>query len=143
MRRCRSRLYRHGKALQDHTCECCSGSSAPDWLISSLAEAVAADRHSISQNFFVRMSSGLRHWRRLLRSSAIADRICRRRLCLHGAPMYSYRKGKGRYKAATPPDTLRGRTGGLERKRLQAECRLPAIACNWHALNCLKAFCRR
>ncbi len=41
-------------------------------------------------------------------------------LRLHGAPMYFYRKGKGRYKAA-PPDTLKAALAGLERKRLQAE----------------------
>lgn len=39
---------------------------------------------------------------------------------LHAAPMYFYRKGRGRYKAA-PPDTLRAALAGLEKKRLQAE----------------------
>ncbi|MBB5019334.1 exoribonuclease-2 [Chitinivorax tropicus] len=39
---------------------------------------------------------------------------------LHAAPMYFYRKGKGRYKAA-PADTLKAALAGLEKKRLQAE----------------------
>ncbi len=39
---------------------------------------------------------------------------------LHGAPMYFYRKGKGRYKAA-PVDTLKAALAGMEKKRLQAE----------------------
>lgn len=37
-------------------------------------------------------------------------------LKLHSAPMYFYRKGRGRYKAA-PPETLRAALAGLERKR--------------------------
>lgn len=41
-------------------------------------------------------------------------------ICLHGAPVYFYRKGKGRYKAA-PPDTLKAALAAVERKRLQAE----------------------
>ena len=39
---------------------------------------------------------------------------------LHGAPMYFYRKGRGRYKAA-PEDALRAALASVERKRLQAE----------------------
>lgn len=39
---------------------------------------------------------------------------------LHGAPMYFYRKGKGRYKAA-PDDTLKAALAGMEKKRQQAE----------------------
>jgi len=39
---------------------------------------------------------------------------------LHSAPMYFYRKGKGRYKAA-PEETLQAALAGLEKKRLQAE----------------------
>ncbi len=39
---------------------------------------------------------------------------------LHGAPMYFYRKGRGRYKAA-PTDTLKAALAGMEKKRLQAE----------------------
>ena len=39
---------------------------------------------------------------------------------LHGAPMYFYRKGKGRYKKA-PEDTLKAALAGLEKKRLQQE----------------------
>lgn len=39
---------------------------------------------------------------------------------LHSAPMYFYRKGKGRYKAA-PVDTLKAALAGMEKKRLQAE----------------------
>lgn len=39
---------------------------------------------------------------------------------LHSAPMYFYRKGKGRYKAA-PADTLKLALAAVERKRLQAE----------------------
>lgn len=46
-------------------------------------------------------------------SAAIAIR-------LHGNPMYFYRKGKGRYKAA-PEETLQAALAGLEKKRLQAE----------------------
>lgn len=41
-------------------------------------------------------------------------------LSLHGAPVYFYRKGKGRYKAA-PEETLKAALAALERKRLQAE----------------------
>ena len=39
---------------------------------------------------------------------------------LHSAPMYFYRKGKGRYKAA-PADTLKLALAAVERKKLQAE----------------------
>lgn len=39
---------------------------------------------------------------------------------LHAAPMYFYRKGKGRYKAA-PEDNLKAALAAQERKRLQAE----------------------
>lgn len=39
---------------------------------------------------------------------------------LHGAPMYFYRKGKGRYKAA-PEETLKAAMAGMEKKRQQAE----------------------
>lgn len=41
-------------------------------------------------------------------------------LKLHAAPVYFYRKGKGRYKAA-PADILKAALAGLEKKRLQAE----------------------
>jgi exoribonuclease-2 len=41
-------------------------------------------------------------------------------LRLHGAPVYFYRKGKGRYKAA-PEDTLKAALNAIEKKRLQAE----------------------
>jgi len=37
---------------------------------------------------------------------------------LHAAPVYFYRKGKGRYKAA-PPETLKAALASLEKKRLQ------------------------
>lgn len=37
---------------------------------------------------------------------------------LHSAPIYFYRKGKGRFRAA-PPETLRAALAGQERKRLQ------------------------
>lgn len=39
---------------------------------------------------------------------------------LHAAPMYFYKKGKGRYKAA-PPEALKAALAGQEKKRLQAE----------------------
>ncbi len=39
---------------------------------------------------------------------------------LHSAPMYFYRKGRGRYRAA-PPETLRAAQAGMERRRQQAE----------------------
>ena len=39
---------------------------------------------------------------------------------LHGSPMYFYKKGKGRYKAA-PPDALKSALASVEKKRLQAE----------------------
>ncbi len=39
---------------------------------------------------------------------------------LHSAPMYFYRKGKGRYKAA-PAETLKLALAAVERKKLQAE----------------------
>ncbi|OAM53181.1 ribonuclease II [Methylovorus sp. MM2] len=41
-------------------------------------------------------------------------------LRLHSAPVYFYRKGKGRYKAA-PAETLKAALASLEKKRLQAE----------------------
>ncbi len=41
-------------------------------------------------------------------------------LKLHGAPMYFYKKGKGRYKAA-PADSLKAALASVEKKRLQAE----------------------
>lgn len=37
---------------------------------------------------------------------------------LHSAPMYFYRKGRGRYRAA-PPETLRAALAGIERKKQQ------------------------
>ncbi|MCW5605190.1 MAG: RNB domain-containing ribonuclease [Burkholderiales bacterium] len=40
-------------------------------------------------------------------------------LKLHGAPMYFYKKGKGRYKAA-PEDALKAALAGMERKKQQA-----------------------
>ncbi len=39
---------------------------------------------------------------------------------LHGAPMYFYKKGRGRYKAA-PPEALKAALAGQEKRRLQAE----------------------
>lgn len=41
-------------------------------------------------------------------------------ISLHAAPMYFYRKGKGRYKAA-PEENLKAALAAQERKRLQAE----------------------
>ncbi|HEY8085889.1 MAG TPA: ribonuclease catalytic domain-containing protein, partial [Methylophilaceae bacterium] len=41
-------------------------------------------------------------------------------LRLHSAPMYFYRKGKGRYKAA-PEESLKAALASQERKRIQAE----------------------
>jgi len=46
---------------------------------------------------------------------------------LHGAPMYFYRKGRGRYKAA-PPDSLKAALASIERKRLEAEKREHHVA---------------
>ncbi|HUF81108.1 MAG TPA: ribonuclease catalytic domain-containing protein, partial [Burkholderiales bacterium] len=43
-------------------------------------------------------------------------------LRLHGAPMYFYKKGRGRYKAA-PPEALKAALASVERKRLEAEKR--------------------
>jgi exoribonuclease II len=43
-------------------------------------------------------------------------------LKLHGAPMYFYKKGRGRYKAA-PPDALKAALASIERKRREAEQR--------------------
>jgi exoribonuclease-2 len=40
-------------------------------------------------------------------------------LRLHGAPMYFYKKGRGRYKAA-PQEALKAALAGIERKKLQA-----------------------
>lgn len=40
-------------------------------------------------------------------------------LQLHASPMYFYRKGRGRFKAA-PEDKLKAALGGVEKKRLQA-----------------------
>lgn len=41
-------------------------------------------------------------------------------ILLHSAPMYFYKKGRGRYKAA-PPDALKAALASQEKKRLQAE----------------------
>lgn len=41
-------------------------------------------------------------------------------LRLHGAPMYFYKKGRGRYKAA-PAEALKAALASVEKKRLQAE----------------------
>jgi exoribonuclease II len=41
---------------------------------------------------------------------------------LHGAPMYFYKKGRGRYKAA-PPEALKAALASVERKRREAEQR--------------------
>ncbi|MFH1815473.1 MAG: RNB domain-containing ribonuclease [Pseudomonadota bacterium] len=40
--------------------------------------------------------------------------------CLHAAPVYFHRKGKGRFRKA-PPDILKAALAGLEKKRLQQE----------------------
>ena len=40
-------------------------------------------------------------------------------LCLHGAPMYFYKKGRGRYKAA-PEDALKAALASVERKQREA-----------------------
>jgi exoribonuclease-2 len=40
--------------------------------------------------------------------------------CLHASPMYFYKKGKGRYKAA-PPDALKAALAGADRKRREVE----------------------
>jgi len=40
--------------------------------------------------------------------------------CLHASPMYFYKKGKGRYKAA-PPEALKAALASAERKRREAE----------------------
>ncbi|WP_018412017.1 ribonuclease catalytic domain-containing protein [Methyloversatilis thermotolerans] len=41
-------------------------------------------------------------------------------LCLHAAPVYFHRKGRGRFRKA-PPDILKAALAGLEKKRLQQE----------------------
>lgn len=46
---------------------------------------------------------------------------------LHGAPMYFYRKGRGRYKAA-PPEALKAALASVERKRREAEQRAQYVA---------------
>ena len=43
-------------------------------------------------------------------------------LKLHGAPMYFYRKGRGRYRAA-PPEALKAALASVERKRREMELR--------------------
>lgn len=43
-------------------------------------------------------------------------------LKLHSAPMYFYKKGKGKYKAA-PPESLKAALASLEKKRLQAQAK--------------------
>jgi len=40
-------------------------------------------------------------------------------ICLHSSPMYFYKKGKGRFKAA-PPESLKAALASTEKKRLQA-----------------------
>ncbi|MBM3357934.1 MAG: RNB domain-containing ribonuclease [Betaproteobacteria bacterium] len=46
---------------------------------------------------------------------------------LHGAPMYFYKKGRGRYKAA-PADALKAALASVERKRREAEQRASYVA---------------
>lgn len=46
---------------------------------------------------------------------------------LHGAPMYFYRKGRGRYRAA-PPEALKAALASVERKRREAERRERYVA---------------
>ena len=46
---------------------------------------------------------------------------------LHGAPMYFYKKGRGRYRAA-PPDALKAALASVERKRREAEKRAEYVA---------------
>ncbi|MBI2295544.1 MAG: RNB domain-containing ribonuclease [Betaproteobacteria bacterium] len=48
-------------------------------------------------------------------------------LKLHGAPMYFYKKGRGRYKAA-PPDALKAALASVERKRREAEQKAQYVA---------------
>jgi len=48
-------------------------------------------------------------------------------LRLHGAPMYFYKKGRGRYKAA-PPDALKAALASVERKQREAEKREQYVA---------------
>ena len=48
-------------------------------------------------------------------------------LKLHGAPMYFYKKGRGRYKAA-PPEALKAALASVERKRREAEQRERYVA---------------
>lgn len=43
-------------------------------------------------------------------------------ITLHGAPMYFYRKGRGRYRAA-PPEALKAALAGAERRRIEVERR--------------------
>jgi exoribonuclease-2 len=46
---------------------------------------------------------------------------------LQGAPMYFYKKGRGRYRAA-PPEALKAALASVERKRLEAEKRAEYVA---------------
>ncbi|MDH3286992.1 MAG: RNB domain-containing ribonuclease [Betaproteobacteria bacterium] len=46
---------------------------------------------------------------------------------LHGAPMYFYKKGRGRYRAA-PQDALKAALASVERKRREAEKRVQYVA---------------
>jgi exoribonuclease-2 len=55
-------------------------------------------------------------------------------LKLHGAPMYFYRRGRGRYQAA-PEETLRLALAGVEKKRLQQE-RIAAWTAQLARLQC-------
>jgi exoribonuclease-2 len=48
-------------------------------------------------------------------------------LKLHGAPMYFYKKGRGRYKAA-PPEALKAALASVERKQREAELRSRYVA---------------
>jgi exoribonuclease-2 len=48
-------------------------------------------------------------------------------LKLHGAPMYFYRKGRGRYRAA-PPESLKAALASVERKRVEADRRAHHVA---------------
>jgi exoribonuclease-2 len=64
------------------------------------------DFHELARDYFGEAPSAVQAAALLLR--------------VHAAPVYFYRKGRGRYRAA-PPDTLKAALAAVERKREQAE----------------------
>jgi exoribonuclease-2 len=94
--------------------------AAGEFLAQAQAAALAIDVDFLWQccgadefNFDVLARDYYGHAANALESAALLFR-------LHGAPMYFYKRGKGRYKAA-PEASLKAALASVEKKRLQAE----------------------